>query len=76
MSRILQVEVKILPPSPEPNAEEFNLLSEGAITEFEKWVISRRSKSGIGGEPLTASERGTIKAFLFFVATEDNRAQA
>lgn len=70
MSRQLQVDVRILPPSPDITPEEFDALSDGAVQAYEEWVKSRRTKSGLGGEPLTAMERGTVKGFLYFVATE------
>jgi hypothetical protein len=71
MNRQLEVNVRILPPSPDITPEEFDFLSEGAVQAYEAWVQSRKAKAGgVGGEPLTAVERGTVKGFLYFVATE------
>lgn len=66
---VLQVVVTIDPPPPEIRAELFNTLCEGELEAFERWQAARMAARGLEPTPLVGAERGTLVAYLYFVAT-------
>lgn len=65
----LQVVVTIDPPPAEIRPELFNTLCEGELEAFERWQAARMAARGLEPTPLIGAERGTIAAYLYFVAT-------
>jgi uncharacterized protein (UPF0218 family) len=66
---VLQVVVTIDPPPAEIRAELFNTLCEGELEAFERWQAARMEARGLTPSPLIGMERGTLVAYLYFVAT-------
>lgn len=62
---VLKVVVRVDPPA--VTRTQLDALMDGELSAFEKDMRSR--SKGIGDEPLTAIERGTLKAYLFFAYT-------
>ena len=52
------------------NKQEVDSLLDGEITKFEQHVIRQHEAKGIEGAPLASFERGMVKAYLYFAATE------
>jgi hypothetical protein len=66
----LKVSVKISPPPSQVDKKEVDKLLEGEIAQFEQHVIRQAKERGFEGAPLASFERGMVKAYLFFAATE------
>lgn len=63
----LKVTVRIDPP--DLSRAHLDVLMDGEISAFEKDLRARNAAMGLGGEPLTSIERGTLKAYLFYAVT-------
>ena len=65
----LDVVVTIQPPPAEVSPEVFNTLCDGELEAFERWQMNLMQKKGLAPTPLIGAERGTLRAYLYFVAT-------
>lgn len=66
----LQVEIKITPHDKQLDPRKMDELLDGELVHFEKWFIARQRHRGLHADGLIAAERGILKAYLIYCATE------
>jgi hypothetical protein len=66
----LRVKITIQPPPDTVSKQEVDRLLDGELTRFEKYFSHIQQKRGLDGAPLASFERGVIKAYLYYAATE------
>ena len=66
----LHVKVQISPPPKTVDKKEVDKLLDGELTRFEEYVQRKGREAGSDGMPLASHERGIIKAYIYYAATE------
>lgn len=67
----LRVNVVISPPPSKDNVRELDAMLDGELTKFNEYFIRKQRERGIlDPAPLIGPERGIVKAYLIFAATE------
>ena len=66
----LKISIDIIPPQKEISASDMDTLLSGELVAFEKWFVHRQRAKGLEASGLIAAERGIVKAYLLYAATE------
>lgn len=66
----LSVKVKINPPPETVDKKEVDRLLDGELSKFEDYFAKVQREQGFDGAPLAGFERGVLKAYLYYAATE------
>lgn len=64
------MDIRINPPPSELDARKLDEMLNGEIIGFERWFVQRQAAKGMGTDPLIAAERGVIKAYILYCATQ------
>lgn len=67
----LTVEVTITPRPTDLEPQVFDQLCDKELTRFEQWYRARQKDNGFEAGPLISPERGILKWYLFFAATNE-----
>lgn len=66
----LKIDVQLIPPAQQIDSKTMDDLLNGELVEFEKWFIRRQRERGLDASGLIGAERGLVKAYLIYAATE------
>lgn len=66
----LEVNVRISPQSKEITPAEMDRLLDSELIGFEKWFVARQRVHNRNASGLISAERGVLKAYLIYCATE------